>query len=283
VSVKVKFWFIYRTLLPLIFSASLLTNVSFAQEIKIISKDEANWVFSMSMDEWKQNAIKARDAGVAGYETIGTNEHTLIINTPTAIMMITPIYSQDNFISPWKVSLRLISHENLADFWRNSSEVNLQKVAASIYSEMMPDFTVFTSFTINDEFVFQDINILKSGNDIIADKMAKQYNGCFKDCVIRPEKTDKKSADKAKASFDDKNKLVKCAQPLPEFTLGPNSKPTQSKVDFLCNCIWDTFPIDSWERTTSEKIRNGEDPGWRGKALISRFSDSLEKCGGMGL
>ena len=273
----------YKTFLAIIFSTIIPINISFAQEPSIISKDEANWVFSMYLDQWKQNATKARDAGAAGYETNGANEHTLIINTPPAIMMITPTYSQDNFTAPWKVSLRLIPHKNLSDLWRNSSDVDLKKMVASTYSQMMPEFTVFTSYTISDEIVFQDIQILKQGYDMIADEMAAQHNGCFKECIIRASQTDSVRDGEDQSFFDEQNKLVKCSQPLPEFTLGVNSKPTQSEVISLCSCIWESFPVDGWERPTSGKIRNGEDPGWRGKALLSRFANSLKNCGGMGL
>jgi hypothetical protein len=48
----------------------------------------------------------------------------------------------------------------------------------------------------------------------------------------------------------------------------------------LCSCVWNEFPKGGWEQKTSEKIRNGNDPGWRGKGFIQRFSKALDKCGG---
>ena len=80
--------------------------------------------------------------------------------------------------------------------------------------------------------------------------------------------------------FDKKLKLVVCEELLPEFTLSETSEPTDIEVQKLCSCIWNTFPNDGWEQKTARQIRNGEDPGWRMTALISRFGNALENCGG---
>jgi hypothetical protein len=80
--------------------------------------------------------------------------------------------------------------------------------------------------------------------------------------------------------FDKEKKLVICKEALPEFTLSLTSKPNREQVKQLCSCIWNTFPPGGWEQRTSRKIRNRQDPGWRGRALISRFGKAMEKCGG---
>ncbi len=77
-----------------------------------------------------------------------------------------------------------------------------------------------------------------------------------------------------------RSKSFKCKQPVPEFTLGPNSNPSNRELEQLCNCIWSRFPEGGWERQTSAKIRAGEDPGWREKAFGPRFSAAVEVCGG---
>ena len=83
--------------------------------------------------------------------------------------------------------------------------------------------------------------------------------------------------------FDQNKKEVVCAEPLPIFTLRYESNPNQQQVKILCGCIWNTFPVDGWEQKTSRLIRGNQDPGWRGKALISRFGEALKTCGGMNL
>lgn len=73
----------------------------------------------------------------------------------------------------------------------------------------------------------------------------------------------------------------KCSkEPLPEFTLGESSNPSDADVAKLCACIWSKLPDGGWEREVSAKIRKGEDPGWRGRAFGPRFGAALEGCGG---
>jgi len=75
-------------------------------------------------------------------------------------------------------------------------------------------------------------------------------------------------------------KSFKCEQPLPVFTLGPDSDPSKSQIEELCKCVWSKLPEGGWERRTSTKIRAGEDPGWRVKGFIPRFGKALDDCGG---
>jgi hypothetical protein len=72
----------------------------------------------------------------------------------------------------------------------------------------------------------------------------------------------------------------KCKEPLPEFTLGPESNPSEAQIAQLCACIWSKLPEGGWEREVSAKISKGEDPGWRGRAFASRFGQALDACGG---
>jgi hypothetical protein len=91
-------------------------------------------------------------------------------------------------------------------------------------------------------------------------------------------------AQPASSSYYDQSKReVICAEPLPVFTLGEKSNPTQQQVSALCTCIWNKFPKDGWERRTSQLIRNNQDPGWRGGGLLSRFGDAIKACDGMTL
>ena len=51
----------------------------------------------------------------------------------------------------------------------------------------------------------------------------------------------------------------------------------------MCACIWQKLPADGWERTPSEKIVTGEEPGCRGEAFSERFRSALKECGGFEL
>ena len=80
--------------------------------------------------------------------------------------------------------------------------------------------------------------------------------------------------------FDKKDKAVICLEPLPKFTLGEKSNPSNKEVKNLCTCIWTSFPSGGWEQKTSEKIRAGLNPGQSGVEFIPRFGEALKKCGG---
>jgi hypothetical protein len=72
----------------------------------------------------------------------------------------------------------------------------------------------------------------------------------------------------------------KCKEPLPEFTLGAKSNPSDEQLAKLCACIWSKLPENGWERRVSAQIRKGEDPGWRKQGFIPRFGAAVDACGG---
>jgi hypothetical protein len=51
-----------------------------------------------------------------------------------------------------------------------------------------------------------------------------------------------------------------CKEPLPEFTLGPTSSPSDAELAKLCACILGRFPEGGWEREVSGKIRRAKTP-----------------------
>jgi hypothetical protein len=54
---------------------------------------------------------------------------------------------------------------------------------------------------------------------------------------------------------DSPNYEAHCKEPLPEFTLGPNSHPTQDQESALCTCIWSN--LNQSDRIISQNIREG--------------------------
>jgi hypothetical protein len=75
----------------------------------------------------------------------------------------------------------------------------------------------------------------------------------------------------------------KCSEPLPEFTLGPASNPSDAELAKLCACVWSKLPEGGWEREVSAKARRGEDPGWRKHGFTPRFGAAIDACGGRNL
>ena len=78
--------------------------------------------------------------------------------------------------------------------------------------------------------------------------------------------------------------LVSCKQPLPQFTLGQNSAPSDTEVSELCSCIYEN--LGDWERETAQLISEGKDDqiSFMNKGGFGpRFGAAIEKCGGMEL
>ena len=78
--------------------------------------------------------------------------------------------------------------------------------------------------------------------------------------------------------------VVVCPQPIPEFTLGPNSNPSEAEVQRLCDCIWAN--LNSREKDIARAIASGrgdEVSALNLRAFSSRFGSVVEQCGGMDL
>ena len=69
-----------------------------------------------------------------------------------------------------------------------------------------------------------------------------------------------------------------CEEKLPPFFEKFDNQFDKDKLKLLCDCIWNNFPEDSWERVVSEKLYNGEDIGWKIKSFSTIFESNLKKC-----
>ena len=69
-----------------------------------------------------------------------------------------------------------------------------------------------------------------------------------------------------------------CEEKLPPFIEKIDSQCDKEKLKLLCDCIWNNFPEDGWERIVSEKLYNGEDIGWKIKSFSTIFESNLKKC-----
>ncbi|MBF0250523.1 MAG: hypothetical protein HQL35_07860 [Alphaproteobacteria bacterium] len=76
------------------------------------------------------------------------------------------------------------------------------------------------------------------------------------------------------------SEVVECEQPLPKFALKAGSKPHPFQIEKLCRCIWDKLPAGGWERRTAQKIKEGGNPGLRGRAFVPLFQQAVKDCGG---
>lgn len=81
------------------------------------------------------------------------------------------------------------------------------------------------------------------------------------------------------------NYVVRCDEPIPEFTLGEHSSPTDEQASALCACMWDKF--GGWERKVSTAISEGRqptepyaNPELNVRAFMPRFQNAVFSCGG---
>ena len=82
-----------------------------------------------------------------------------------------------------------------------------------------------------------------------------------------------------KSYFDKKERVVKCKEPIQEFTLDYDSNPTDKQVEKLCSCVWNKFPEGRWERKEMRRMFKGEEPSWTTKTMLRRFGKAMKVCG----
>jgi len=78
--------------------------------------------------------------------------------------------------------------------------------------------------------------------------------------------------------------VVVCDEPIPEFTLGNNSNPSETQVKSLCDCIWKN--LDGADKELFLSIEEGKANSISAvdqQRLTSSLGSSIRACGGMGL
>lgn len=76
--------------------------------------------------------------------------------------------------------------------------------------------------------------------------------------------------------------VVRCREPIPEFTLGANSNPSEREVTNLCGCVWDN--LKGWEKDTARAFSQGRQADVsvvNARAFPSRLGSVIKDCGAM--
>ena len=76
----------------------------------------------------------------------------------------------------------------------------------------------------------------------------------------------------------------RCNQQVPEFTLGPQSNPSEEQLNELCSCIWDS--LTGWEKSTAIALSEGRKKNvseMHLRGFPSRFGRAIDACGGASL
>ncbi len=77
---------------------------------------------------------------------------------------------------------------------------------------------------------------------------------------------------------------IKCKEPLPSFTLGRESRPSEEQITALCSCMWND--LNDWEKRASqaaEENKFSEVPILERTAFPASFRRAVKNCGGMEL
>ena len=158
-------------------------NPVFASDYTVLSKDDAAPMFSMSLEAWKENVIGLKSIGRADYDTNGTDEYTLMYDTGFARVVTTPSYSKTNISKPWKLSVAIIHNPEASAFFNLRNKDGLKGYIASIYEEMLPEYTVFTKVISSSTKVIHEYQIFEYGYDETVDEYAATQKGCFMECI----------------------------------------------------------------------------------------------------
>ena len=158
-------------------------NPAFASDYTVLSKDDAASMFSLSLAAWKENVIGLKSIGRADYDTNGTDEYTLLYDTEFARVVTTPSYSKTNMTKPWKLSMAIIYNPEASAFFNLPTKDGLKNYIASIYEEMLPEYTVFTKVIRNSQTVIHEYQVFEYGYDETADEYAATQKGCFMECI----------------------------------------------------------------------------------------------------
>ncbi len=78
--------------------------------------------------------------------------------------------------------------------------------------------------------------------------------------------------------------LVKCDQPLPNFTLGENTNVDKEDIQKLCTCVWNTLTIKEREMSKSFVKDPGQEYTYQEKKnFAASMGNALRECGALKL
>ena len=173
----------------LIFTISLLGllsvfSVKFTYAETILSKQDADAMFSLSFEEWKQNVLAAEAAGFAKYDSLNPLEVTMISDAPFGRVITTPGY-KDSDTRPWKLQVSIIFSPEASAIFLVQSPQQHETLVQEIYREMLPEYTVMTEMILPrpDGLVMKNYQIFRYGDFPLLDFEGAKSAGCWKDCL----------------------------------------------------------------------------------------------------
>ncbi len=161
----------------------LIIGVSNAYGFEILSKKETERTFGKSFIEWKIDANKLSASGMG--EMLQSNEIsvTMIVFVRSSILKVTPAYTKDNLIKPWKITVGIEQNPELSKLTKQLGEEGMRQLVYKWHREMLPEYTVMTEFDLVGETLQINFNIFEYGTNQIIDSVGKETQGCWQGCI----------------------------------------------------------------------------------------------------
>jgi len=161
----------------------LIITSSYVHSFEILSKKETERTFNKTLIEWKIDATILSASGMG--EVVQSNEIsvTMIAFLTSSILKVTPAYSKENLIRPWKISVAVEQNKELSKLTKQLGEDGMRQLVYKWHREMLPEYTVMTEFDLIGETLQINFNIFEYGKNQIIDNVGKETQGCWQGCI----------------------------------------------------------------------------------------------------
>ena len=146
-----------------------------------------DWVMMLNIGEQQGQLQYDHDPSDKTLFADGKFVYTMVLDTEDGKIIASPVYSEANLITPWKIFLSVVYNLQFSQLIQKGEENKIKEQIAQAYRVMLPDFTVAPDVFLSnlDERVVVNHNIFRSGSQPIFDDYVKKYEGCFQNCVKR--------------------------------------------------------------------------------------------------
>lgn len=156
-----------------------------ASAIEVLSKKDAKQTFESSYEQWEVNLRNVQLLGFGQVAKAGRHDLTLIVQTPTGLLKVTPVYLPDQLDRPHRISVSVEQRMPFSRVTSSLSDEAIKQMIAQWQAEMLPEFTVMTNVDLIGGGAQFDFSIFEVGVSPLMDQVAKQTKGCWQQCLKR--------------------------------------------------------------------------------------------------
>lgn len=153
--------------------------------VEILSKEDAEQTFESDYEQWEVNLRNIQLLGLGQVARAGRYELTLIVQTPTGLLKVTPSFLPNQLHRPHRISVSVEQTEAFSRVTTNLSDEAIKQMIADWQHEMLPEFNVMTDVDLVGGVAQFDFTIFEVGVYPLMDQLAKHTKGCWQQCVKR--------------------------------------------------------------------------------------------------